>query len=423
MSQTTQNHEQVRLAILGCGDCGGVHAEQINGTPVAQATPKQHVSLNPIAMAKRVAKTILGRRDPMPVVAESIEPMAEAKVVAAVDIDPERAHAFADRFGIKDVYQNYQAVLDRDDIDAVIICTPPSLHATMAIDAANAGKHVFCEKPLSTNSDDGKRMVQAAEDAGVVLQVGYVLRFSDERGGMRDVIQQGKIGRPVFYRELWNLTAGPPPRWVLDDEIGRGTIWENSHILDFLRYTFGEPTAVHAIGGQYKPEQTTAIDTFGVLMTFAQGDQALFTDSYALRGFGWKNHGHRQNLFQIDVAGPQGSVQYPDINLNQTMVVTRLGNGEPIETTHDWVSDWGANGYREEMAHFVDCVRHGTPSRAPGSEGLRTLELCELIRELAIASSATPASTNSLEQKPEQKPEQKIEPQTEPRSEPHNQAA
>ena len=224
-------------------------------------------------------------------------------------------------------------------------------------------------------------MIHAAREAKVVLQVGYVLRFSEERRRIREAILNDEIGRPIFWREIYNPWAGGPS-WNVDEELCGGPLWENSHSLDFLRSIFGEPEVVFGMGGRYKPEKTTAADTIAVSLSFPSGDKALFTDSYGLSGFGWDEwfgKTSRQNFLQIDIVGPKGFIQFPDADLSQRLTICTYGNPEPRHEKMPWSSPTGADGYKNQLEHFFECVREGKPSLLPAEEALRTIQLVETV--------------------------------------------
>jgi len=363
----------LKVGIIGCGDIAAYHARLIQGT--------HHPRLPafPIRRLLRTGKRLLRgqwRREQLPAAIPGIDGV---EIIAAADISPERLTWFCETFVVSHAYSDYKEVLARKDVDAVIICPPPYTHAEIAVAAARHGKHIFCEKPMAMTSEQCAQMTEVAREAGVVLQIGYVLRFSSERGRIRNAILNGEIGRPVFWREIYNPRGGPRQEWVHDAETGGGPIWENSHTLDFLRYAFGEPEFIFANGGRYKPENTTAIDTISVIFVFPSGDRALFTDSYGLAGFGWDKAGCRPNQVQVDVIGPKGFIQYPDRDLAQVLTICRYtDSGQDIEK-QQWSSDWGADGYRQELEHFFECVREGKESVVPGEEGMRTIQLAEAV--------------------------------------------
>jgi len=161
--------------------------------------------------------------------------------------------------------------------------------------------------------------------------------------------------------------------------LGGGPLFEASHCIDFVRYVLGEPEFVFGIGGRYKPNKISAVDTYAASFIYPSGDRALICDSYALKNFGWDQEACRLHRVEIDIAGPGGYIQYPD--KDQSWQLTICTYGEPqdrIEKT-SWTSIWGANGYRSELEHFIDCVRHKKTPSADGYEGLRTVRLCETI--------------------------------------------
>ena len=371
--------ESIKIGIIGCGDIATYHARLIRGSKPPNSSSEEANRGSPIRHLLRKGKRFLYRRREQAQTPRSIPGIEGVEIVAASDINPERLSRFCEAFAVQDGYANYKELLARKDLDAVLICTPTHTHAAIAIEAARHRKHIFCEKPMAMTSEDCERMVEATSEAGVVLQIGYVLRFSSERGRIKEAIENGEIGRPVFWREIYNPRGGPVQKWVHDKKLGGGIVWENSHTLDFLCYVFGDPETVMAIGGRYKPENTTAQDTIGVLLVFPGGDKALFTDSYALAGFGWGKTACRPTLLQIDIIGPQGFIQYPDSDLSQKLTIGRYtSSGQDIEKQR-WSSDWGANGYRQELEHFFQCVREGNSPACPGEEGLRTIQLAETV--------------------------------------------
>jgi predicted dehydrogenase len=301
-----------------------------------------------------------------------------AEIVAAADIDADRLSSFRATFGVQKTFIDYRELLADENVDAVFICTPPNLHASITAEAAAQGKHIFCEKPMALTAADCTRMIDATRDAGVTLQIGYVLRFSSDVSTIRDSILRGDIGRPVLWRQIMNLAAGANAMWVHDFNIGRGVLWEDSHYLDFMIYVLGNPATVYAIGGRFKPEKTTAPDAVVAAITFKAGDKALFTHSYSLPGFGLGKRSVRRNWAQIDIIGPGGYIQFPGQDMSDILTTIRYSpHGEEVAVSAAWESDWGANGYRDELEHFVQCVREGKPTRSPGEEARKVVVLLE----------------------------------------------
>lgn len=147
-------------------------------------------------------------------------------------------------FEIKDTYQDYRELLQRDDIDAITIATPDVLHKDIAVAAINAGKHVLCEKPLAMDLDSAKEMTAAAELSGLVNMVAYTFRYSEAVRKLKSLLQSGLIGTPlhahvqIYWGDL--LTPGSLT-WREQAEQSAGGIWADAgaHIFDLLAFIFG----------------------------------------------------------------------------------------------------------------------------------------------------------------------------------------
>ena len=220
-------------------------------------------------------------------------------------------------------------------------------------------------------------MIEATRDARVTLQLGYVLRYSSDVRPIRESVLRGDIGRPVLWRHVMNMQAGADVKWVHEFEVGRGVLWEDSHWIDFMVHVLGDPVTVYALGGRFKPEKTTAPDAVVLAITCRSGDKGLFTHSYSLPGFGLGKTSLRRNWAQFDIIGPGGYIQFPDQNMKDVLTVIRYTPDGEVATRSSWESDWGANGYRDELQDFVRCVREGKPPRATGEEARKVIELLE----------------------------------------------
>ena len=136
-------------------------------------------------------------------------------------VNAEAAKAHCDKYGTKHWTSDQAELLARDDVEAVVICTPTGYHRDAVIAAAAAGKHIFCEKPMAMNVADCDAMERTCTGAGVVLQIGFVRHFCNEWLKLREIIQSGQIGRPVVWRSVSGGSGAPTP-WFFDKEIGGG---------------------------------------------------------------------------------------------------------------------------------------------------------------------------------------------------------
>jgi len=161
--------------------------------------------------------------------------------------DLERAEEIAEEFGAPAWYDSVDDLLGDPEVDVVHVATPVYLHREFVLRAAEAGKHVLCEKPMALNAGEAEEMVRACREAGVVLMVAFVLRFHPGLLVVRDLL--GRIGRPVLARtQLLKYTPREPGSWRLDPKLSGGGVLMDigSHALDLLCFLFGEVEAVWA---------------------------------------------------------------------------------------------------------------------------------------------------------------------------------
>jgi len=164
-----------------------------------------------------------------------------------------KALNYARDFGVKQLFTNYHELLKLEDLDAVIISLPTHLHAECAINAMDEGKHVFLEKPLARNPEEGREIVSAARKNGVKFMVGYPLRFVPDFVNLKSRMESGVLG-DVQLAYAVNIAAGPflhraestvplpVPEWWLNKELtGGGALIDlGCHMINLLRWYFGE---------------------------------------------------------------------------------------------------------------------------------------------------------------------------------------
>ncbi|TRZ38973.1 gfo/Idh/MocA family oxidoreductase [Niallia circulans] len=169
------------------------------------------------------------------------------EIVAVCDINEERALEIGKEYSAK-AYTDYKELLADKDIDAVSVCTPNYLHAPISIDALNAGKHVLCEKPMATSSEEAAQMIEAAEKNGKKLMIGHNQRFVKSHQKARELIQSGAVGKIYSFRSAFG--HGGPEQWSVDgkeswffqkEKAFIGAMGDlGVHKTDLLRYVLGE---------------------------------------------------------------------------------------------------------------------------------------------------------------------------------------
>ncbi len=311
------------------------------------------------------------------------------EVVGVADVNAEAAKQRAEEFGVPRWETDYRVLLEEPEVEAAFVFTPALAHSEPTIDALRAGKHVYCEKPMARTVEAARAMAGAARETGKVLQVGYLMRHSRDGIDLKSIIQEGRIGRPVFFRDIWALAKGNPSPSTHDEELGGGIIYEHAHWLDFVSFVFGPAKKVYASTMRFKPDPTTADDTFIMIIDFESGDQAVWSESWAAKGMGWdvRAVGRKQRP-TLDIIGPKGSIHFPSPEGEKVLSLyeSKDQDGTPTEQW-EWEMDWGANmeAYLGEIVHFRNCIRESLKPIPSGDEAIAA----NILAEAAMESSRT----------------------------------
>jgi predicted dehydrogenase len=174
--------------------------------------------------------------------------LADGEVAGVVDKRGEEAREALARLGIEaEVYGELGEALAAGEVDVVDVCLPTDLHAVVVLEAIEAGKHIFCEKPIALRMEDGERMVAAAAEAGVELMVGHCIRFWPEYEAVTDFVRSGKGGKLVSLN-LQRFGGRPTyavDAWVDDEERCVGAALDmHIHDTDYVLHLLGKPKGV-----------------------------------------------------------------------------------------------------------------------------------------------------------------------------------
>jgi 1,5-anhydro-D-fructose reductase (1,5-anhydro-D-mannitol-forming) len=311
-------------------------------------------------------------------IAPAVTAAPNSTLAGVVSRSAAKAREFAERHGAASAYDDYRALLDDPSVDAVYIATPNALHADQVVAAAEAGKHVLCDKPLATTVADAERAVAACDAAGVRLGITFQTRNHEGMREIRDLLAAGGIGSV----RLVQVELGPgrklPQNWRTDPGLAGLGVMNNLgvHAYDLLRYLLGaevvEATAVVDV------EPGLEVDTLALaLLRFDNGALAYVNANQSLPN-------PQQNLA---VYGTDGTVLGRDVtrpNLTGSISVTgRDGTTERI------VSSAGA--FLATIGNFADAVLEGRDPSPSGLDGLRNAELTA-----ALARSARKGRTVRL---------------------------
>jgi predicted dehydrogenase len=253
------------------------------------------------------------------------------EVVALCSQRPERVAAAGEKLGITDVGTDWRTFVTRDDLDLISVCTPVDLHQEQALAAIAGGKHVLVEKPVGIDSDETRKMLDAAEAAGVRHAVCFENRWDPVRLRMWEMVQGGHLGQPYLAQarsgaDFWHPTRGLQSEWMYQRAHGGGYLMGmGSHDIDFVCALFGEPEAVCADVRTSVPTRprddgsTLAVDaddTSVVLLRMRNGMLAtVATTAVALQ----------QNFRSFEVFGSAGSLSMDGLVMGEEPAEIRSG--------------------------------------------------------------------------------------------------
>jgi predicted dehydrogenase len=265
--------------------------------------------------------------------------------------------SFADEFRIKKRFTDWRQLILDHDIDAVYIATPVHLHAEQAISAAQAGKHVLCEKPMAMNTVESDAMIAAAASNDVKLGVAYYRHFYPAISRIKELIAAGEIGKPIVAQinafEWFDPLPTHPRAWLLKKKLsGGGPMMDfGCHRIEVLLNLFGRVRNVNAAGSNRFFSREVE-DTAAALLAFEGGTLASLIVTHATR----------DSQDTLTVWGSQGSVQVEI--LNEGKLVVRGEAGERTEFHPP-----ATNLHEPVIEDFVDAVINDRSPNVPGETG------------------------------------------------------
>jgi predicted dehydrogenase len=257
-------------------------------------------------------------------VAPALRDLPNCELVAVSRARADLAESFAVEFGARNWYGDWRQLLADEEVEAVYVATPVHLHAEQAIAAAEAGKHVLCEKPMAMGLAECDRMIAACEASGVRLGVAYYRHFYPVIGRIKALLSSGEIGRPVVAQanafERFDPDRSHPRRWLIEKRLsGGGPMFDfGCHRIEVLIDLFGRVEEVKSLVGNVVFEREVE-DTASALLQFEGGPHVVLSVTHAAR--------EPQDTLQV--FGSEGSI-HADV-LNEGKIRIRTAEGERVE--------------------------------------------------------------------------------------------
>ena len=294
-----------------------------------------------------------------------VEMSDQVEMVAFCDRNFERAEGYAAEFtdGCATVFTDHHDLFERADLDFVTVCLPPYGHSDEVDCAAAAGVHIFMEKPIALTSEQAWQMVEVAEAAGIVTQVGFMFRFGTAIQRLKALIESGEAGPAglMSARYFCNSLHG---RWWRQREKSGGQLVEQIiHMVDLMRFLMGEAETVYSLQRnlfhQDVPDYTVE-DTSGTVFGFENGGiGVIYASNNAVPG---------QWINDYRVVTEKMMAEFSDAN-NASFTYT-TEDPPRVEAIY---SD--ENIYRLEMLDLFDAIKRGRAAKTPLREGAKSLDL------------------------------------------------
>lgn len=340
-------------------------------------------------------------------------PPAIPRLIAVCGRDETALNAMARRYGYETTYTNWRDMLEDDRIALFDNGGPNDTHAEPCILAAEAGKHVFCEKPLARTAEEAKAMLDAVTKAGVKHGVAFNYRFVPAIRLARQIIESGALGHIYHFRAMylqdWILPHyNTPHLWRMDKaRAGTGAIGDlAAHIVDLGRYLVGEISSVSGLTRTFIEERplpdgsgmarVDVDDAFVATVGFTNGAIGSLEGTRLAAG--------RKNYEVLEINGEKGSIRFNLERLNELEVywADDEAQGTPgfrrvmvTDSQHPWLKHWWPPGhiigwehtFIHELAHFLDCVINDKPVDPVGAtftDGYQAALICDALVESAL---------------------------------------
>ena len=299
---------------------------------------------------------------------------AEIKIITAEHL--ENSQELADILGCE-AGVGWKGIVDRDDIDAVLVLTPPNSHAEISMSAMQSGKHVLCEKPLCRNLKEAKDMVALAEEKKVILKCGFNHRHHPAISEAKKLVDKDKIGKPLFARCSYGICGRPEyeEEWRADpDRAAGGQFLEQGvHAIDLFRWFLGDITEVTSMTGiQYFKNQP--LDDNGMaIFRMKSGATASLHASLT----------HWKNLFHFEVFGDDGYISINGLGASYDTEKLIFGRKDFTAPFNYHVTEFrgGDKSWIEEWKEFLSAIKESRNPLGSGNDGLEALKIALLAYE------------------------------------------
>jgi predicted dehydrogenase len=298
-----------------------------------------------------------------------------SRLVALVSDDRRKLSALAKQYRVQGTYSYEQYEECLENVDAVYIALPNSMHAEYTLRAANAGVHVLCEKPLAVTVEECQAMIDACREANVKLMTAYRLHFEPINLQVVELVRRGRIGQPKFFNSSFSMIV-KPDNIRAQRELGGGTLYDiGIYCINAARYVFrDEPKEVMAISVNSVPDKLPEIDeSTGALLRFEGERVAAFVSSF-----------NASDVGSYQIVGTKGNIRVDP--------AYEYAEGLRYELTIDGKTQRkqmkAHDQFGPELTYFSDCVLKNRDPEPSGEEGLQDVRIIQALYESAEVGKA-----------------------------------
>jgi len=309
--------------------------------------------------------------------AAALAMVPDAEVVAVASPTPGKAKAFAKERGIPKAFEDYRDLLALEEVELVTLGLPNDLHCQAACDAAAAGKHVACEKPLCRTLAEADRMIDACRRAGVLLMYAEELCFAPKYVRAKRLVDEGALGEAFLVKQS-EEHFGPHMPWFWDVErSGGGVLLDmGCHSIEYARWVFGKPpvrSVFASLGTHVHADKTRGEDHSLCIVEYDGGRVGLAENS-------WAKHGGVDD--RCEIYGSGGFTRADLLRGSGLLTYSQAGYGYAVEKaaattgyTFTMFEEVWNYGFPQELAHFARCVRGLEQPVETGEDGREVLKI------------------------------------------------
>jgi predicted dehydrogenase len=298
----------------------------------------------------------------------------DVKLLAVCDKNKEQARQIAEKFNVPSFYGDYEQMLAKEQLDAVIVCTSTDAHLPIALAVMESGRDVFVEKPIARLYAEAVKITEASKETKRKLMVGMNSRFRPDIMILKSMVEEGELGKVFYCKAGWLKKIQPSQSWFMKKEkSGGGVILDLGIVmLDLALWLTGFPSVVRVSAKTYQTASQSVEDSAICFIELKSGISLVLETSWSFRS--------ENDFFYCDLYGADGSAQVNPLRIHKQLH-GNIVNVTPakIETP----TNLHKKSYENELRHFIGAVRGLHPVISTGDEAVQRMKIVQGIYESA----------------------------------------